>query len=79
MNSTPTTTLQRLDLETRIQYGLMFLFGGLCLLAAIAPLDLLVKAVIVSTLFGFTAGIWVSHLVQIVQQAAERRQSGSTQ
>jgi hypothetical protein len=79
MNSTLTTTLQRLDLETRIQYGLMFLFGSLCLLAAIAPLDLLVKAVIVSTLFGFTAGIWVSHLVQIVQQAAERQQSGTTQ
>jgi hypothetical protein len=79
MNSTLTTTLQRLDLETRIQYGLMFLFGGLCLLAAIAPLELLVKAVIVSTLFGFTAGIWVSHLVQIVQQAAERQQSGTTQ
>jgi hypothetical protein len=57
----------------------MFLFGSLCLLAAIAPLDLLVKAVIVSTLFGFTAGIWVSHLVQIVQQAAERQQSGTTQ
>ncbi|WP_254831357.1 hypothetical protein [Haloglomus salinum] len=79
MNSTLTTTLQRLDLETRIQYGLMFLFGSLCLLAAIAPLELLVKAVIVSTLFGFTAGIWVSHLVQIVQQAAERQQSGTTQ
>lgn len=72
MSTTPTKKLQGLDLETRIQYGLMFLFGTLCLIAAVAPLELLVKAVLVSTLFGFTAGLWVSHLVQIVQKAADR-------
>jgi hypothetical protein len=73
MSEPLTTTLRRLDLETRIQYGLMALFGTLCLLAAVAPLELLVKAVLVATLFGFTAGIWISHLVQIVQRAADRR------
>lgn len=73
MSTNLTTKLQRLDPETRIQYGLMFLFGTLCLIAAVAPLDLVVKSVLVSTLFGFTAGIWVSHLVQIVQKAAGER------
>lgn len=76
MISTLSRELRRLDLETRIQYGLMLLFGTLCLIAAVAPLELLPKAVVVSTLFGFTAGIWVSHLVQVVQKAAERRTSG---
>ena len=61
-----------IDLDTRIQYGLMFLFGTLCLVAAVAPLDVLVKSVIVSALFGFTGGIWISHLVQTVQKAAGR-------
>jgi hypothetical protein len=70
-------TLQQLDLETRLQYGMMFLFGGLCLVAAVAPLELLIKAVTVSTLFGFTAGIWVSHLIQVIQRAAAERTAGT--
>jgi hypothetical protein len=79
MSANLTTTLQQLDIETRIQYGMMFLFGTLCLIAAAAPLEILSKAVIVSTLFGFTAGIWVSHLVQIVQKAAKQQRGGTTQ
>jgi len=67
-----TTTLKRIDVETRVQYGLMFLFGALCLVAAVAPLELLTKAVIVSALFGLTGGIWIGHLVQTVQRAADR-------
>jgi Sec-independent protein secretion pathway component TatC len=58
-------------LETRIQYGLMGIFGTLCLLAAVAPLSTLVKAVTVAALFGLTAGIWISHLIQTVQKAAD--------
>ena len=76
MSTALTETIQRIDTETRIQYGMMFLFGALCLVAAVAPLELLTKAVIVSTLFGFTGGIWVSHLVQVVQKAAEREETG---
>lgn len=67
-----TQSLKQLDIETRVQYGLMFLFGALCLVAAAAPLDLLIKVAVVSTLFGLTAGIWIAHLVQIVQRAADR-------
>jgi hypothetical protein len=70
MASTLTETFTRIDTETRIQYGLMVLFGTLCLLAAVAPLELMTKAVVVSALFGFTGGLWVSHLVQIIQRAA---------
>ena len=76
MSTTVGDQIRQLELETRIQYGLMFLFGALCLIAAFAPLELLVKSVVVSTLFGFTAGIWVSHLVQVVQTAAEQQTAG---
>ncbi|MFY4811524.1 hypothetical protein ACOJIV_02285 [Haloarcula sp. AONF1] len=70
MSSTFTQTIARIDLDTRIQYGMMLLFGGLCLVAAASPLGTLTKAVVVSALFGFTGGLWVSHLVQIIQEAA---------
>lgn len=73
MSTNLTATIQQLQLETRIQYGMMFLFGTLCLLAAVAPLETVTKAVVVSALFGFTGGIWISHLVQIVQKAADRK------
>jgi len=69
--------LGSIDLDTRIQYGLMVLFWTLCLLAAVAPLDVLVKAVVVSALFGFTGGIWIAHLVQTVKRAAGQPRSGS--
>lgn len=73
MSATIPDTLGDLDIDTRIQYGLMVLFGTLCLLAAVAPLGTLVKAVTVSTLFGLTAGIWISHLVQTIRKAADNR------
>lgn len=72
MSATLSETFGNVELETRIQYGLMGLFGSLCLLAAVAPLELLTKSVIVAALFGLTAGIWISHLVQIVQKTAKQ-------
>lgn len=72
MSTSLSGMLGGIDLDTRIQYGLMGLFGTLCLVAAVAPLEVLVKAVVVSTLFGFTGGIWLAHLVQTVQRAADR-------
>ncbi|MFC7077805.1 hypothetical protein [Haloarcula halophila] len=79
MSATVPDKLGDIDLDTRIQYGLMFLFGALCLVAAIAPLGTLIKAVTVAALFGLTAGIWISHLVQTIQKAASAptgRESG---
>ena len=63
-------TLQRLSQQTRLQYGLMLVFGALCILVAVAPLADPLRLTAVGTLFGFTAGLWVSHLVQVLGRAA---------
>ncbi|PSP63863.1 hypothetical protein BRC77_05510 [Halobacteriales archaeon QH_8_64_26] len=63
--------LKRVDRQTRVQYGLMVIFGGLCLLAALAPLGDPTRIAVVGTTFGFTAGLWVSHLIGVLQRAAE--------
>jgi hypothetical protein len=69
--------LKRIDRETRVQYGLMLIFGGLCLVAALAPLDQLTRVAAVGATFGFTAGLWVSHLIGVLQRAAERNLDGA--
>ena len=66
--------IRRLNQVTRVQYGLMFIFGALCIVAAFAPLEESIRITTVGTLFGFTAGLWVSHLVQVLQRAADVRQ-----
>lgn len=63
--------IRRANLETRAQYGLMAVFGALCIIAAFSPLQDPVRITTVGTLFGFTAGLWVSHLVQVLQRAVE--------
>jgi uncharacterized membrane protein YdjX (TVP38/TMEM64 family) len=69
MNEGFSESLRRVKIETRVQYGLMFLFGLLSLVAAVAPLGELTKVAVVAMLFGFTAGLWVSHLIQLVRGA----------
>ncbi|CCQ37714.1 uncharacterized protein Nmlp_3593 [Natronomonas moolapensis 8.8.11] len=69
-------SVKSVDVQTRVQYGMMIIFGALCLIAAAAPLELIIKATAVSTLFGLTAGLWISHLVQITQRAAIRNRGG---
>lgn len=65
-------SVKSIDVQTRVQYGMMIIFGGLSLIAAAAPLDLLIKVATVSTLFGLTAGLWIAHLVGVIQRAANR-------
>ena len=65
-------SIKSIDVQTRVQYGLMLIFGSLCLIAAAAPLDLLIKVTTVSALFGLTAGLWIAHLVGVIQRAANR-------
>ena len=65
--------IRRANRDTRVQYALMFLFGALCILTAFAPLEETIKLTTVGTLFGFTAGLWVSHLVQVLRRAADAR------
>ena len=65
--------LRRVNRETRVQYSLMVIFGSLCIVAAFAPLEETIRITTVGTLFGFTAGLWVSHLIQILLGAAGAR------
>lgn len=67
--------IRRVNSVTRVQYGLMLIFGTLCIVAALAPLEETIRITTVGTLFGFTAGLWVSHLVQVLQRAADVRQA----
>ncbi len=72
-------SLGKIDMDTRVQYALMFLFGGLCLLAAVAPLAELTQVALVGTLFGFTAGLWVSHLIGIVHDAVKQKNAAAAE
>jgi hypothetical protein len=65
--------VRRANRDTRVQYALMIVFGTLCVAAALAPLGETVRVATVGTLFGFTAGLWVAHLVQVLRRAAEMR------
>ena len=65
--------IRRANRDTRAQYALMILFGGLCVLAAFAPLQETIRIATVGTLFGFTAGLWVSHLLQVLRRAIDER------
>ena len=67
--------IRRVNSVTRVQYGLMLIFGTLCIVAALAPLEETIRITTVGTLYGFTAGLWVSHLVQVLQRAADVRQA----
>jgi hypothetical protein len=65
--------IRRANRDTRVQYALMLIFGTLCIVTAFAPLEDPVRITTVGTLFGFTAGLWVSHLVQVLRRAADAR------
>jgi len=69
--------LRRANRGTRVQYVLMVIFGGLCILAAFAPFDPMIRTTMVGTLFGFTAGLWVSHLIQVLRRAIDAQQSNA--
>ncbi|AQL41967.1 hypothetical protein BV210_04205 [Halorientalis sp. IM1011] len=70
--------IRRVNRETRVQYALMFIFGVLCIGVAFAPLEETIRITTVGTLFGFTAGLWVSHLVQVLRRAAEAKNADVT-
>jgi hypothetical protein len=57
---------QRLDPVAKLQYTLMIILGGACILAAFAPLPSELKVAAVSVTFGITVGLWVSHLITVV-------------
>jgi len=67
-----TARVRRMDQVTRVQYVLMVLFGGSCLVAAVAPLAPDINIVLVGVLFGITAGLWISHLIGVLHDAARQ-------
>ena len=69
--------IRRANRDTRVQYVLMVIFGALCIVAALAPLPESIRITAVGTLFGFTAGLWVSHLVQVLQRAVKANGDGA--
>jgi len=69
------TELRRANRGTRVQYVLMVIFGSLCILAAFAPFQDIIRITTVGTLFGFTAGLWVSHLIQVLKKAIDAQKS----
>lgn len=71
------TELRRANRGTRVQYVLMIIFGGLCITAAFSPFRNVVRITLVGTLFGFTAGLWVSHLIQVLRRAIDAQQSNA--
>jgi Flp pilus assembly pilin Flp len=74
------TEIWRANRDTRVQYGLMLVFGTLCIVTALSPLQDPIRITTVGALFGFTAGMWVSHLIQVLQRAVEAtgNETGST-
>ncbi|SIR02256.1 hypothetical protein SAMN05421858_1151 [Haladaptatus litoreus] len=70
--------IRRANRATRVQYSLMLIFGTLCVLTAFAPLEESIRITTVGTLFGFTAGLWVAHLVQVLQRAANMQKADVT-
>jgi Flp pilus assembly pilin Flp len=70
--------IRRANRDTRAQYGLMVVFGSLCIITAFSPLQDPARITAVGTLFGFTAGLWVSHLVQVLQRAIEAKNRAAT-
>jgi len=56
----------------------MIVFGSLCILAAFAPFQDIIRITTVGTLFGFTAGLWVSHLIQVLRRAIKAQKTEPT-
>jgi hypothetical protein len=62
-----------MDRLTKIQYGLMFLFGTACVVLAFSPLQQNVRIAGVSMMFGLTVGLWLSHLMGVLDVTLDRR------
>ncbi|MDY6819038.1 MAG: hypothetical protein SVG88_10295 [Halobacteriales archaeon] len=54
---------------TIVEYSLMVLLGGSSILLAFAPVSISIKQVGVALLFGLTAGLWLSHLIVVLDNA----------
>lgn len=63
--------INQMDKLTQVQYSLMVVFGASSIAAAALPLPSQVSTVLVAVFFGLTAGLWISHLIDVLNTAAE--------
>lgn len=62
-----------MDRLTKMQYGLMIVFGGACVVLALSPLQEQIRIAAVSMTFGLTVGLWFSHLMGALDVRLDRR------
>lgn len=62
----PVVLYGRMDTVTRVQYGLMMVFGALTVGIAFGPVSGEVQRLAVAVTFGITSGLWISHLIGVL-------------
>jgi hypothetical protein len=71
--------IRRADYLTKVQYLLMVVFGAATGALAFAPLPQRVQILGAGVAFGITVGLWFSHLLSMVVDAATDLRSGAAQ
>ena len=51
--------LESMNPLTKIQYGLMIVFGGLTTAISLSPMGIQLRIMAAGTLFGITVGLWL--------------------
>ena len=69
--------LTNADPLTKIQYGLMVVFGTLTAAVSFAPLGMELRIMGAGTLFGVTVGLWLSHLLTMTYTATQTLRQGA--
>jgi hypothetical protein len=69
MLGTITRTITQTETPTQINYGLMFAAGALATSLALLSTDSETLNLVITLLFGFTVGTWISHLVRMLYTA----------
>jgi Flp pilus assembly pilin Flp len=62
---------RRANRLTKLQYTLMGVFGSVAVVAGVAPISEQLKIAAVALAFGVTVGLWLSHLLVMVQDAVD--------
>lgn len=71
--------IRRADYLTKVQYLMMVVFGAATAALAFAPLPQQVNILGAGVAFGITVGLWFSHLLSMVVDAATDLRSGAAQ
>lgn len=61
----------------KVQYSIMVVFGTTCIGVAFSPIGEELRIASVALLFGVTVGLWLSHLITVLYNAADKSPGGS--